>query len=117
MDLSALRGRVLTANLAAHGASATVIRPAPDNTPVTVTGIWLVPLADEELPHGRDIPRREPRRLFAIAKAALSSCPRNTLIDAAEPRSGTVTQRWRVDGYDRADADHWRMVLVPATTG
>jgi hypothetical protein len=114
MDLTALRGRVLAANLAVHGVSATVTRPAPDNTPVTLTGIWLVPFAEEEMPHGRDFPRREPRRLFAIPKSALSGCPRNTLIVAAESRTGATSQTWRVDGFERSDADHWRVVLVPA---
>lgn len=115
MDLAALRGRVLTANLAAHGVAATVTRPAPDNTPALVTGIWLEPLTQEEVPHGREFPRREPRRIFAIPKSALAAVPRNTLIVATEPRSGAVAQTWRVDGVERADTDHWRLVVVAAT--
>ena len=113
MNLAALRGRVLAANLAAHGVPATVTRPAPDNAPVALTGIWLTPIAEEQLPAGRDYPRAEPRRIFAIPKSALSGCPRNTLIVAAEP--GAASRTWRADGYERADADHWRVVLVPAS--
>lgn len=112
MNLSALRGRVLAANLAAHGVSATVTRPSPDNAPLTLTGIWLTPVADEQLPAGRDYPRSEPRRIFAIPKSAITGVPRQTLIDVAEP--GQPVRKWRVDGYERADADHWRVLLVPA---
>lgn len=111
MDLSALRGRVLAANLAAHGVPATVTRPAPDNTPVTLVGIWITPIADEQLPAGRDFPRAEPRRIFAIPRSSLSGCPRNTLIDAAEP--GAASRKWRVDGHEQAASDHWRLMLVP----
>ena len=112
MDLSALRGRVLAANLAAHGVPATVTRPSPDNAPVALTGIWLTPIAEEQLPAGRDYPRADPRRIFAIPKSALTGVPRQTFIDVAEP--GQALRKWRVDGYERADADHWRVVLVPA---
>jgi hypothetical protein len=115
MDLGALRGRVLAANLAAHGVPATVTRPAPDNAPVSVTGIWLVPVNDEEMPVGRAMVRREPRRIFAIPRSALASCPVHTLIDITELRSGATSQKWRVDGYERADADHWRLLLIPAS--
>jgi hypothetical protein len=83
---------------------------------VVVTGIWLQPLAEEQTPMGRDFVRREPRRIFAIPKSALSSCPRHTFIDAAEPRLGALTQRWRVDGYEQAAADHWQLVLVPSAS-
>lgn len=113
MNLSALRGRVLTANLAAHGVSATVTRPSPDNAPVTLTGIWLTPITEEQLPAGRDFLRSDPRRIFAIPKSALTGVPRNSLIVAAEP--GQASRTWRADGYERADADHWRVVLVPAS--
>lgn len=113
MDLSALRGRVLAANLAAHGVPATVTRPSPDDTPVTLVGIWITPIADEQLPAGRDYPRTEPRRIFAIPKTSLlSGCPRNSLIVAAE--TGAASRTWRVEGYEQAASDHWRVMLVPA---
>ena len=53
MDLGPLRTLALEINLAAHGVSATVTRPAPDDTPVSTTGIWYTQRLDETRPSAR----------------------------------------------------------------
>lgn len=112
MDIWALRALSLTVNLRAHGVPVTVTRPAPDNTPVETTGIWLAPLNDDR-PVGGDFSRRDPRRLMALPiTSALPSAPRGTVI-AAREIGATVTANWRVDGYDdRIDPDVMRVILL-----
>jgi hypothetical protein len=113
MDLGALRGRVLAANLLAFGVAVTITRPHPDSTPIETKGIWLTPLHDEEVPATRDYARREPSRVLAIPRAACDTLPRNTFIDAAEAVAGATSRRWQVDKVDRADPDHLRVAVLP----
>lgn len=102
--------------LAAFGVPATVTRPAPDSTPVQTTGCWVSPLNDESLPMGKEMQRREPRRVFVMAKdATLPTLPMNTLIQAPDELGGTPLL-WRVDGRDRVESDCWRAIVVPART-
>jgi len=100
--------------LSAFGVPATVTRPAPENTPVATTGIWLSSL-DEDRPFGTDFQRRAPRHLLSIAReAGLTHIPRGSVIVAPE-QVGFALRTWRVDGYERVDSDDMRVILVPAS--
>jgi len=114
MDLGALRGRVLATNLVAHGVAATVTRPHPDSAPIETRAIWLTSLHDEEMPVGRDFPRRDARRVLAVPRAACPTLPRNTFIDAPEATSASApVRRWQVDSIEQATADHFEAAVVP----
>jgi len=104
MDLGPLRTLALEINLAAHGVSATVTRPAPDDTPVSTTGIWYTQPLDETRPFGTDFQRRD-----------LSTLPRGTTIVAPETIGGT-DKTWVVDGLERVEADTWRAIVRQAET-
>jgi hypothetical protein len=111
VDLWPLRSLAFSLNLSAHGVDATVTRPAPDNTPIVTTGIWLQPL-EESRPYGTDFQRREPRRVLVLPRANVPTLPRGSAVVAPETRGGTPIT-WRVDGFDRAvDPDYWRAIVV-----
>lgn len=110
MNNGALRGRVLAANLAAFGVAVTVQWPEPYATQVATTGVWIHTFA-EGAPVGGVVNRREPRRLMALPKSAVPTLPLKTLIVAPDT-DGVTLRGWRVDAYEDADADHYRVVLV-----
>lgn len=103
--------------LSAFGVPATVTRPAPDNTPVVTTGVWVRPLHEEQEPFGANRRRREPRQVLSLPRtSALATMPEGTLIVAPEEAGGpSVTWRW--DGMEQAESDCWRVIVVPARTG
>lgn len=99
--------------LEALGVPVTVTRPAPENTPVPTTGIWLTPFVEVQ-PFGIDVRRRDPRRVMAIARtAALDFIPRGSTVVAAEQLGGT-SKTWTVEGYERVIAEEMRILLLPA---
>jgi hypothetical protein len=111
MDLGPLRALALSLNFSAHGVPATVTRP--NDVALDTTAIWL-PEPPEAQPYGTDFSRREPRRLLALRRdATFAQLPRGTLIVAPEQRGGTA-RTWQVDGYQRTEADHWRVIVVAA---
>ena len=95
----------------AFGVPAMVTRPAPNDTPIETTGVW-VEVAEMEVPSGLAFQRKEPQRLLALMRAEVPTVPRGTAVLAPEILGGAVL-RWRVDGLDRADADHHRVYLIP----
>lgn len=95
----------------AFGCPATVTRPAPDDTPISTTVVWMTP-ASPEMPTGGSFGRREAARSMAIAKSAVPALPRRTRIVAAE-LDGGATQTWEVDGTDLVEADCTRVLVVP----
>jgi len=98
----------------AFGVPITVTRPAPENTPVTTSGIWLSPLM-EDPPVGTDFRRRDPRRVMAIPRdATLTHIPRGSVIVAAE-QLGAVARTWTVDGLMLVEAEDMRVILVAAS--
>ena len=103
--------------LNAFGVPATVTRPAPDNTPVLTTGVWVRPLHEEQEPFGANRRRREPRQVLSLPRSsALPTMPEGTFIVAPEEAGGTpVTWRW--DGLELTETDCWRVIVVPARTG
>lgn len=91
---------------------ATVTRPSL--AAVVTTGFWLSELL-EEAPIGREYRKREPRRVFVMARDAdLDTMPDGTLIAAAEMAGGEV-KSWKKDGLAHpVESDTWRVIVVPA---
>jgi hypothetical protein len=112
MDLSSARALAFALNLSAHGVPATITRPAPNDTPIVTTGIWVPQLIDQQ-PVGTDFLRREPRRVFAIPRTAVVDVPRYSIVVAPE-QQGAVARTWRADGTDGLAVDHLRVILVAA---
>ncbi len=97
--------------LAAFGVPATVTRPAPDDTPIETTGIWITPLT-LEVPTGGEFQAAERQYVMALPRADVPTVPRGTIVDAPETL-GQADARWRADGVERAEYDHHRVRLVP----
>jgi hypothetical protein len=112
MDLAALRGVVLEVNFSTHGVAAQVTRPAPDDTVIATTVIWLT-AGSEQLPNGSGFGRVGPTHLMAVRLDAVPTVPIGTVIMAA-PAGGTVAVGWKVDGIDAVFADHVRAFVVRA---
>lgn len=102
--------------LSAFGVPATVTRPAPENTPVPTTGVWVRPLHEEREPFGSNRRRREPRQILSLPRTTdLATMPEGTFIVAPEYVGGPdITWRW--DGLEQAESDCWRVIVVPART-
>jgi hypothetical protein len=98
--------------LDAFGVPAVVIRPAPDDDPIDTIGVWVSPVTDEP-PSGLELRRKEPRRTLVLSRDAVPTVPRGTIVMAPE-RAGAEPQRWQVDGTERIEVDHVRVVVVPA---
>ncbi len=112
MDLTSLRAIAQDVGFAAFGVPATVTRPAPDNTSVVTTAVWLPEPLDETRPAGTDFQRREPRKVLALRRGdSLPTMPRGTIVAAPEI-SGGAAKNWRVDELDRTLPDEWRVIVV-----
>jgi len=109
MDLGSLRALALDLNFSAHGFDVTVTRPAPDDDPIEARGIWLVPVNDA-VPIGSDFTRREPIRVLALKRSEVPTVPKGTGIVAPE-KAGDDPVGWRVDGLERQEADHNRVIV------
>jgi hypothetical protein len=83
--------------LEAFGVPATVTRPAPDDTPIETTGIWLEPQFLDE-PGGSPFARREAIRVFAVRKEDVP-----TLLEGHADRGGGARRRRRADVAGRWD--------------
>lgn len=111
MDLGPLRALVLDVNFEAHGVAATVTRPAPNNIPIATRVIWVTPVT-VGVPSDMDFQRNEPLRIIALKRSDVPTVPKGTLIDAP-PKAGDASQLWRVDAFDREEADHKRVIVIP----
>lgn len=96
--------------LSAFGVAVTVTRPAPDDTPIETTGAWVTPINDN-YPVGPEFQRRHRRQVLVLSRDEVPTVPKGTLIDAPA-RDGDDERRWRVDGIDEEDADHFRVLVV-----
>lgn len=88
---------------------ATITPPSAD--PIETRIIWLAPITND-VPAGFDHTYAEARRVVAIAKSDLSAVPLKTRIDAPE-HPGDEIRIWRVDGIERYEPDHTRVMLIP----
>jgi hypothetical protein len=112
MDLAALRGVVLEVNFSTHGVAAQVTRPAPDDTVIVTTVIWLT-AGSEQLPRGAGFGRVGPTHLMAVRLDAVPTVPIGTVIMAAPPTGGTA-MGWKVDGIAAVLADHVQVHVIRA---
>lgn len=112
MNMEAVRALAQTVAMSTQGVVATVT--VPGGAPVPTRGIWLQ-TTDEAMPVGRDLQRRDPRRLLKIPlNAGLPDVPRGSVIVAA-PLGSTTARSWRVDNVDRKEGDQIRVVVAPVT--
>lgn len=95
----------------AFGVAVTVTPPGEDA--IETTGVWVSPLT-ETWPAGLDLERSEPRHVLALRRDEVASVPRGTVVVAPE-QGGGDDQTWRVDGIERVESDHHRVVLVPVS--
>lgn len=110
MDLGSLRTLALDLNLAVHGVDVLVTPPGAAG--IETRGIWLTTIT-EDMPVGGDFQRREPRRVMALSRLDVPTVPRGTVIYGPEKDGEEDTPRyWRVDGTERVEADHTRVVVV-----
>jgi len=101
--------------LEAFGLPAIVTRPAPDDTPIETTGVWVA-FTDDEAPTGLAIRRNELRRILVLPRSDVPTVPHGTTIAAAEVQGGEVFD-WRADGTDRVDEDSIRVIVVRVPEG
>src|SRR5689334_8806219 len=106
MDLGPLRTLVIDLNWEVLGVDVTVTPPGGD--PVDTRGIWVTPQT-ELVPAGFDFPRVERRRVLALKRADVATVPRQSVILAREV-DGESPRSWKVDGVDRIEAEHVRVV-------
>lgn len=107
----------LTVALDAFGVDATVIRPAPDDDPIATTVIWVPPKrrarTDEVYAYRNELESRQAERLvLGLPRSTVPTAPIGTQI-VAPPIAGGAAQTWRVEEHERAEADEWRVVVVP----
>lgn len=107
MDLGSVRDLALSVNFSAHGVPATVTRPLENA--ITTRIIWITPISDD-VPSGLDLRRNEPQRIAALRRDEVPTVPRLTVIEAPEKAGGAV-ERWLVDGTERTEADHVRVMV------
>lgn len=94
----------------AFGQPATVTRPAPDDTPIATSVVWIPPQT-QDVPGRADFQRREPIRVLSVSRADVPTMPKGTRIQAAED-DGAAVRTWRVDGTERVDVDHVRVIVI-----
>ena len=111
MSFAALRSLVWDVNLAMYGVPAVVTRPAPSNTPVSVTAIWRV--TPQQVPTGAGFQAIAPQRVLAIPRGSLPTLPIGTAVTAPEYQGGP-SRSWVVDSLESVEYDHFRAVMVPA---
>jgi hypothetical protein len=111
-----LRRRATGIHFAVLGVPATVVRPAPDNTPIETRCIWVTPgdtqPISEAYPSGGSLQRREPGRIMALPLSDVITLPIGTLITAAD-QAGADARTWRLDATLYGDPDHRRVYVVP----
>lgn len=103
----------IAAVLDAFGVSATVTRPAPDDTPIPTTVAWRPPVT-EGVPSGFEAQRRETYRVLVMPVADVPRVPNGTVIEAPE-EDGGESKRWRVEQLDRLEPDsiHVQVIEIP----
>lgn len=109
MDLAPLRELVPDITFGAHGIPATVTPPG--ETAIATRVVYIEPLVEDQ-PAGRDINRREPRRIFALRIDEVPDVPRGTIIVPSETIGG-VSGNWQIDGIESTERYHHRVIVVP----
>lgn len=92
------------------GVPASVTRPAPDDTPLTATVVWMNPSTIGH-PDGSAFQRREPIHVVSIARSEVPSLPRGTRL-VAPLLLGGPSETWVVDEMVMQDADTWSALVL-----
>lgn len=93
----------------------TVTRPAPDDDAITTRGIWMTPNT-EAMPPGSGFQRGEAIRILAVRRDDVPTVPKGTIVLAPHPEDLEADPvGWVVDGTDRREVDHHRVILIRAT--
>lgn len=108
MDLSSMEALVRDVNFDTFGIVVTVT-PLGGSS-ITTQGKWCTPEFDER-PVGKDYNRRDPRRVMALRIDEVPDIPRGSLIVASE-FDGEDAKNWKVDGIEKTERDHIRVILV-----
>lgn len=103
-----MRALVSSLNFDVHGVPGTLT--VPTMAPVDVRVIWLVP-DPEEVPVGARLSRVESRRVACVQRNVIAAVPLDSDLVAPE-HAGGVDRTWRVDGFDRREPDHHRLIVV-----
>jgi hypothetical protein len=110
VDFTALRALATGINFSVLGLPVLVTRP--HDADIETTGIWLTATTDG-MPGAGEFRRQEVRRVMAIRRVSeIESVPRGSVVTAREYDCGPE-QRWIVDGVERVEQDHVRVILVP----
>jgi hypothetical protein len=107
MELVAVRDLVRDANFMAHGVD--VLVTLVGEVPIETRGIWLTPFQDDP-PSGSVFTRREPIRVLGLRRDEVPEVPKGAVILAPE-KSGDTPEYWIVDGHDRQEAHHQRLIV------
>jgi len=99
----------MDAAFAVMGVPATVTRPAPDDTPIATSLIWLTP--DATLPTGGELQRRSRRKIASLSRRDVPTVPRGTVIVAPEFLGGPL-HTWREDGTESVKLDEVRVWMI-----
>ena len=128
MDVLGLRSLVLDVNLSVYGLDVTVTLPG--EAPIATQGIWQTPVRTAANDQIRDVtgasdrggdwwqsdPRRKvlglPRTDLPTPAVGAPVVPLGTQIAAPEIQGGTVLS-WVVEGTEREEAEHVRVIVVP----
>lgn len=114
MSYATRRAGVVARNFRTFAVDATVTRPAPDDTPIQTLRangggvLWLTPRT-EDGPVG-SFGRREARRVVALKRSEVSTCPMGTRITATD-ETGTAGT-WEVDAFVLDEAEHYRVSVI-----
>lgn len=94
------------------GIDVLVTRPAPNDTPIEATGIWMTP-STLDVPVSGGFQRREAKRAMALRRSEVPTVPHGTVILAALPGVTTATH-WRVDAPEIEEAEYVTVTLLAA---
>lgn len=103
------------AMFATMGVPAVVTRPAPDDTPIETSLIW-VSAATISDPSGSPFQRREAIHTAAVRRSVVPTLPKGTRIVAPEVQGG-VSRTWKVEHPDVIEADLLRVIVAPVESG
>lgn len=108
VDFGALRTLASNTQFEVHGVDATVKVEGFDDVETKV--IWL-PTTPEAVPGSVEFQTRAAFRVMAVRRNAVPRLPRFSVITAPERHGGEV-KTWKVDGHERIEADHHRVIVI-----
>lgn len=94
----------------AFGLPGVVTRPAPQDTPIATTVVWVFPTTQDE-PPSAEFHRRDSMRVVAVKRADVPTLPRGTRIEAPAVLGGT-SLTWTVERIDLSESDVIRALVL-----